>query len=29
VGLKAAVAELMAARGARYPAGLRSPLGTA
>ena len=28
VGLKAAVAEAMAARGARYPAALRSPLGT-
>jgi 4-hydroxy-tetrahydrodipicolinate synthase len=27
VGLKAAVAEAMAARGARYPAALRSPLG--
>jgi dihydrodipicolinate synthase/N-acetylneuraminate lyase len=29
VRLKADVAELMAARGARYPAALRSPLGTA
>jgi dihydrodipicolinate synthase/N-acetylneuraminate lyase len=27
VGLKAAVAGLMAARGARYPTALRSPLG--
>ena len=29
VGLKAAVAELMAERGERYPAALRNPLGTA